>query len=325
MAIGNLTNYGDDVGIGRIFADSFEDAVYINNELFGLTINGVPLFPDLKVCDSRYRWKLRKSGNTSAAVFAEGEAAPTPVAGQYANLSVPYTYFWAWARISGHVRDVAENQGMSDGIDVISNEFTGGFEDIKDAVNTGFMGASNNGLEVAIDSTTTYAGQARGSAAWFESKETAQSAALSRAGLINIMEASHGNDFGGKTGIILTPLNQVSNYIYLTGEPNAENSSVRVEMGTAGGGRLDLVPDAAKATVGGIPVVPIAEFTTTIWMGLDIRPTKLGPNLGKSVRRRNEVRGPQMSGDDDVYELSTALTPIVHMPKRCWKLTGVTA
>jgi len=121
------------------------------------------------------------------------------------------------------------------------------------------------------------------------------------------------------------PHNQATNYVQLTGEPNTQNSSVRVELGLVGGGRMDLAPSVRNLAFMGIPMIPLPDFTNTVILGLDTNPIRVGPKFGLSVRRDFDVRGPQMSGDDDVFEVSSASTLINHLPRTDWKLTGVTA
>ena len=208
---------------------------------------------------------------------------------------------------------------------MIDAEFLGAQEDLVDLMNTSFMGSSTNGLEVSIDSTTTYAGISRGSAAYFEASETNHNGALTRAGLLNIHETARDNDKGAHTTLILCPHNQATNYVQLTGEPNAQNSSVRVELGLVGGGRLDLAPSVRNWAFMGIPIIPLPDFSNTVFLGLDTNPIRVGPKFGLMVRREFDVRGPQMSGDDDVYEVSTAASLINHLPRTDWKLNGVTA
>jgi len=58
VATGTLTNYGDDVGIQRAYRDGFTQAVFKNNHLLGLTVNGQAVFPELPPGDQSYRWKV---------------------------------------------------------------------------------------------------------------------------------------------------------------------------------------------------------------------------------------------------------------------------
>lgn len=324
MATGTTTQYGSGTGIAQLYRDNFISGVFKNNSLLSLQVNGRPVFPELPVGDTSYRWKMQTSANTSVAVFTEGASAPTPVAAGYANLAVAYTYLWGWIRISGHVRDAVRNASPA-GLNVVANEFLSTRDDLRDLMNTGLMSTSNAGLLVAIDSTTTYAGQARGSATWFEATETNHNGALTRAGLLNIHETCRDNDKAGVTSVILCPENQATNYLQLTGEPNAQNSSIVAEVGMFGGRGMDLAPDPRRLSFMGIPIVPLPDFDNDTFAGLDLRMTPVGPSWGLSIRRPFEMRGPDMSGDDDVYEISTAVALICHNPKTQWKLIGVTA
>jgi len=316
VAYGTTTQYGADVALQTAFEASFVDAVYRNNEFLGMSVNGVPVFPASPLGGdiSSFRWKVNSAGNTSAEVFTEGGTQPTPVAQTYVNAAVAAVYFRAMTRISGHVRD-AINQGAAfTGLDVIEQEFALGFADIQDLVNTTLMGSTNSGLEVAIDSGSTYAGIARGSAAYWESTETALGGALTRAGLLNLHEAIRDNDKGGRPGLLIGPHNQWTNYAQLAGEPGAANNSVRV----MGSGNYDIAPSTASFM--GLPFASVGDFTDTVIAMLDI-------NAGQwalKIRRPFEVRADQ-SGDDDVYQLSTASCLICRSPKRHGKLTGVTA
>jgi len=324
MAYGTTSNYGDDVGIARIYRAGFVDAIWRNNSFLGLTVNGQAVFPRLPAGDSSYRWRVAKTGNTSAAVFTEGGAAPTAVAHTYGNAVVGYTYAWAWTRISGQVRDVLANR-PADAIDLMDGEMTGGFADVADVLNVGFMGSSYAGVEAAVSSTTTYGGISRGSAGYWEATATNHNGALTRTGLLDVQEACEDNDKGGKTSLIVTARNQVTNYVQLTGAPNAANSSIRVELGLVGGKSLDLAPRVDSLGFMGAPIVGMPDWTNEVWVGLDLRPVNGLPNWGLSIRREFDVRGPQMSADDDLYEMSCAMALICHQPKWNWKLYDVTA
>lgn len=316
MAFGTTTQWAAGTAHDYKYRDGFVDAVFRNNSLLGL-------FPTLPAGDSSYRWKVNSAGNTNVAVFTEGASAAVPVAQTYVNAAVSYTYLWGWIRVSGHIRDVMRNGGAYAGLPLIQNEFLGTTEDLRDLATTSAMG-STYGLEVAVDSTTTYAGISRGSAAYFESSETAHNATLTMAGLANITEACEDNDKGGKTGLILTARNQLTNYMAFSGTPNTANHSFRSNAADLNK-PFDIQPSTMNLTFQGIPIVGLPDWTDEVWMGLDMRPTRVGPNVGISIARDFEIRGPDMAGDDDVWEVSTAFAVIVHSPKLCWKLTGVTA
>lgn len=325
MATGTTTQWAVGTGIDYRYVDGFVDAVFRNNSLLGMThpMTGADVFPDLPAGDTSYRWKLQSAGNTSVAVFTESASQPTPVAQTYVNAAVSYTYFWGWIRVSGHVRDAMRNAQYPQ-MDLIANEFISTTEDIRDLMNTSFMG-STYGLELAVDYGSAYAGITRnGSAGYFEATETAVSGALTKASLANAMEGAEDNDKGGKISLILCPRNQITNYMAFIGTPNTSNHNFRASVGDLRGG-FDLESTTTSLTFQGVPIVGLPDMTNTVWLGLDLRQTPVGPNLGVSTRRQFEIRGPQMAGDDDVWEVSSAAAIICHMPKFCWKNTGVTA
>lgn len=325
MAIGNITQWGSRVGLDQIYETGFEDAVYRNNQLLGLSINGSPVFPERPMTTGQdNRWLVNSAGNTSVATFTEGAAAPQPVAQTYVTLEANPVYFWAWTRISGHVRDAVRNNGAMPGLDPIENEFMAGFEDIRDLMNTTFMG-STSGVEQIVDSGNTVFGVAQGSNAWHAASETAVGGALTQAALRNISETARDNDKGSRWNLMLGPHNQLTNYGALIGNAGASNNSARFEFSTIGGGRLDIGPDPAQYTFEGRPFIGIGDFTDTVIVGIDTRMTRFGPNWELLTARRFDVRGPDMAGDDDVFELSTARVLLCRLVKFNWKLTGVTA
>ena len=323
MAIGNTTQFSDRGVLREIYKPAFEDAVFRNNQLLGLTINGQPLMPEVQSPDGLYRFPINYAGNTSAAVFAEGASAPVPVAQSYISCAMSAVYFWAWTRVTGHVRDRVRNGAVAAGANPIDNEFMAGFEDLRDLVNTSFM-QSTYGLEQIIDDANTVGGIAQGTYTGFAASVTNHNGVLTRTGLLNIDETCRDSQ-GGAANVILTAHNQLTNYSALTGEPNAQNSSLSVELGLVGGGSLDLAPNHGGLSFKGAPIVGLNDWTDTIIMGLDLRRTKSGPNIVQFSVRDFDIRGPQMSGDDDVYEMSTARGLAVHRPALCWKLEDVTA
>jgi hypothetical protein len=325
VASGNLTQWPIGTAFKTVFQPGYVDAVWRNRAFLGLLhpITGQPIFPLLRVGDSSYRWKIQSAGNTNVAVFTAGSSAAVPVAQTYVNAAVSYTYFWGWIRVDGMARDAVRN-ASEEGLAIIDNEFLGTQDDIRDLMNVSFLGSSYSGLEVAIDSATTYAGIARGSAGYHESSETAHNAALTKAALADICETSEDNDKGGHTDIILAPRNQLTNYDALTGVPNAANSGFRSIAGDLSRG-FDVSAKPTMLSFQGHPMVGIPDMTNEVICGLDLRQTKIGPNWGLSINRDFDVRGPDMSGDDDVYEVSCAGALICHLTKYNWKLTGVTA
>ena len=268
------------------------------------------------------RWTLKTSGIT-AEIFTEGQGAGTPGSQGYTELYDDAVYFWAWPRISGHSRDVVAVGGGKPGLNPVENEIMAGFDDIRDLLNTTFLG-STYGLSFIIDDANTVHGVDQSAQSWHQAAVDNVNGALTRAAFIDIEEElKEGN---GKTSLYLGPNNQISNYMYLTGEPNAQNSSVRVNLGTMGGTNLDLVPQSCS--VAGKPFVGIKDVADTEVYGLDLRRTRLGPNWVMKVMRPFDVRpkyGPQMVGDDDLIELSCAKLLVCRLVQRNSKLEGINA
>jgi hypothetical protein len=239
----------------------------------------------------------------------------------FVNAAVSAVYFRQWIRITGHVRDAIRLGGYYDGLNPMDMEFEIAQDTIRDLMNTTFMGATNSGMEVSIDSTTAYAGITRGSAAYFEATETACGGALSRTKIVDHIEAVRDNDKGGRCHLFIGPVNQVSNYIRLSGEPNAQNTSLRVEMAVAGGNGVDYVPRFDGCTIAGAPFIGIGDFSNTVIASLDLSPD----NWHLKIRRPFEIREQSRSGDDDVWQVSTASALVCKHPRTQGKITGATA
>ena len=302
------------------YTPGYDSAVVRNNQLLGLTLGGRPVFPRAQMPGEYVRWTVNTAG-ASPEIFTEGQGAPSPTGQSYTELYEDAVYFWVWPRISGHLRDIVRNGGARPGQNPIEQEFMGGFEDIRDLVTTTFLG-STYGLAHIIDDGNTVHGVAQGSNTWHQAAVENVNGALARSEFIDILEEQR--EGNGRASLIIAPNNQISNYIYLTGEPNAQNSSLRVDVGLQGGG-LDLVPSMDTCSVMGIPMVGLQDVTDDDIYGLDIRNTRFGPNWQLFTAREMDVRGPQMVGDDDVFELSSAYALVCRLVQRNFKLEDVSA
>lgn len=288
--------------IKTTYDPAFADAVYNNNKLFSL----FPA-PVRAGGDTAYRWKVRGAGNTSVETFVEGQGSPVAGNQRFYNAAVSWQYFRAEIQITGHARDSLQSSYLPG--DILETEMTLAMQEIKDLMTTTWMG-STVGLEVAVDSTSTYAGITRGSATYFESLETAHSALLSDSGLLDFHEALRDNDRGAEVGLILSPENQATNYYRLIGGPATKQT-------TPG----DSARNLSNQSFNGIPWVGIGDMTDTIILFLDMRPGM----WTHQVIRPFEVNFQGRAGDSDVYEVSTGNALVCRNPKLQGKLTGVTA
>lgn len=292
--------YTGAVLIKEAYEPGFIDAVYTNNDL-------LKLFPAPTAHQGgRYiDWIVRKAGNTSVEVFTEGANQPAAGNQSWVLAYVSPTYFRAMVQISGHARDAMKSAYL-DGLDA---EMVLAQEDIRDLMNTSFMGGTY-GLELAVDAGSTYAGIARGSAAYWESTETAHSAALSYTGLIDLYETIRNNDKGGQPGLIVGPHNQLTNFYNLGGQPG-----LKVIDPT------DPAKGYSSQSFNGVPFVGIGDMTDTVIAMLDMRPGQ----WATKIVRPFEVKTMAPSGDSDIYQISTAAALVCFNPAKHGKLTGVTA
>lgn len=278
----------------------FVDAVFRNNSF--LQYFGAPSDTG---GDTNVRWKVNSAGNDSVETFNEGDGQPDAGNQSYVSAAVPPQYFRAMLQITGHARDALRSAWFNS----IAEETLQAMRDIIDLITTTFM-SGTNGLETMVDSSTTYAGIARGSAGYHESTETAVSAALSVEDLEDLLETIEDNDKGGKPTHIFGPRNQVTNFSRLSGTPYVQN-----------GDPNDKGQHLISTSFAGRPFIGLPDFTNTVIAMLDMRPG----HFMMKVHRPWSVKDMGPSGDSDVMQLSYACIPICKQPKFQGKLTGVTA
>ncbi len=141
--------------IREAYEPGFQELVWQNSHF-------LPLFEKItSMGDTAYRFKANSAGNNSVGTFNEGDANPAAGEQEFSNLALGYTYFWFMVQASGHAKDALR----SNWINQFDEEFRLGQSNLVDLMNTTFM-SGTNGIETAIDSTSTYCGQARSAAAW---------------------------------------------------------------------------------------------------------------------------------------------------------------
>ena len=313
MAIGSTTQWGSRTALAEVYAKGFVEGVF-RNGMF-LPLFGTPI-PSRG--GTSYRWKVNSSGNTSTETYTESASQPTPVAQTYVNADLAYVYFRAMVRYTGHARDAAKLDGLFPGLNPLDEEFRLGRKDLIDLMNTTFLGSSNGGLEVAVDDGTTYAGISRsGTVNHWDSFENALSGVLTQAALLNIREAVRDNERGGRVNVFLMPWNQITNLQSLPGAPGASNNSLRFDL-TQSGGRLQIAPNHDGTMFGEAAVIGIADMLDTLVVGLDTSSWLVVEHRPFNIRE-------DISGDDDVFQLSWAGALVCKEPKNQGKQTGVTA
>ena len=254
-----------------------------------------------------HNWLLNSAGGAPAA-FVEGGPLPEPVPQTWVKASVSPLYLATMIQISGHSRDALKNGR----INAIEAEMSLAQRDLIDLRNTSFLGSS--GLQTAVDATTTYAGIARGSAAYFESTESSTN---TLAGLRAAYRATQDAEKAGKTSAHLVSPTILQWYATLAGLPGTSNFI----LGNSGAGPMNV--DVGFAWTGstfmGKPIIAIPDLTSSEWYGLDFS----AGNIKHKIWRSLSVIFHHMAGDSEGYEVSTGSALIVEMPKWQFKMTGL--
>lgn len=301
--VANLTTMSS--GIRELYSQTYIDAVYRNHELFPL----LGLTPKPHLGGHYLHWVINSAGSTPG-VFSEGDSAIDSSNQTYIQPYVSPVYIWNFLRISGHLKDAMVNGGY---FDVIGDQIEKAIADIADLFTTSFLG-STYGLEVAIDSGSTYAGITRGSQTAFEAQETAVSGALSFASVRDMVEGLRDNDVGSKlgpqNGLILMPHNQASNFYDLAGSKGIPMLSPN-----------DPAQGFSSQSYDGIPIKGIGDLTDTVMLFID----KSFGNYELVQFRGMDVKAHSNTGDDELIEISGALAFACKNPKVQGKLTGLSS
>ena len=206
--------------------------VKFTNRQFFATLRAIGMSDAVAAGDTNFRWKINRStGNSSAEVFVEGQGEPAAGAQTWTEAALAWVYHRVLVQRTGHARDAMKSHYLGEewgGDAAMSGEYRGALDDLADLMANTFLGSTNNGIQIAVDSAGTYAGLARATFTDWQSYEEAGAAgALTVAMMDNTWEAVKDNDRGGTVEAIFMPWNQVTNYANLAGV-GATTSLVRI-------------------------------------------------------------------------------------------------
>jgi hypothetical protein len=286
--------------IKQIYMPGWVEGVFKNNAL----LQHFPAPVD-SGGDTACRWKVHGGANGSVEVFAEGQVQPSADSQDFYNAAVNYIAFRAMVQITGHARDAMR----SNWVNGLEEEMMLAKEDIMDLITTSYM-ESTYGLEVAVDSTSAYAGITRGSATYFESQETAVSAPIGYSHMMAMYQGLRDNNVGAKPGLIMCPWNQYSRIYAISGGPTVRAADSN-----------DVAKGYEAITFNGVPIAPMPDMTDTVILFLDMAPEK----WAHVVHRNWDVKQMGPSGDSDVYQISYSGILACKDPKKQGKLTACTA
>lgn len=282
----------------------------------------LPLFPveGPRGGDS-YRFRVETSGNNSAATYSEGDALP--VAGQvgWQQASFAWTYFRSVVQITGHAQDSA--QGTDQGPEQLDYEMMTGAKALRDLMNTTFMADSATGILGIVDNATTaYGGLSRATYTALQSSVTTVGGALTLPVLNDLYEFLRDNERGARPGLILSPVNQITNYVQLQLQvsTNTNVSLFRKDAG-AGASGVDYGYLESGVSFCGIPWLGIPDMVDTEIVMMDVSPGNW------SLIEHRPFRVDEMAKTDDsmTFQLSASAALVCRAPRQQGKLETVTA
>lgn len=299
--------------LGPIIQEKYEPAYtkahWENDRLFPL-LNFPQKLPESP--GGRYaNWIVKYSGPT-AAVYSEGDSAPSTSSSSYMRAYVSPVYVWAFIEVTGHARDALKG-GV---FDAIAEETEAAATSLVDLFTTSFLG-STYGLENAVDVSAgvNYGGITRASYTWWQSVETDLSSAnISYTAVRDMIETmraqEHGSKISKNNGLILVPENQLSNFYDIAGSRGINQLPAN-----------DAAAGIYEQTFGGIPIASIPDMTSTVALYLDRSPG----NFDAQEHRPFEVVFYANSADNTVYKATAGIAVRVRNPVKHGKHTGIAA
>ena len=289
--------------LNEIFRPQYTEAVYYNSDLLKWFPRPVPHTPGGQYVN----WIVHTAAAGTVQVFTEGQALPLEGNETTIQAYISPVYIRDVVRISNILRDAVGNAGH---YNVFDMEIQQKINAIKDLFETSFM-ESTYGLELAIDSSSNYAGVTRSSATYWQSTETAVSGTLSWTNIRDLIETCRDNDKGGlKQPHWFMPWNQYSNLFSIAGQPGYKSFP-----------STDALQGYSAQQIDGAPVTPLGDMTNTVILAVDMAPG----NWYMEEFRPLTIKSLSEAGDDDRYSMSAGLALACFNPKNHGKLTGVTA
>ncbi len=280
-----------------------------------------PLFPVTRGAGDSYRFPIAVTGNGSASTFTEGAALG--VSGQvgWVQASAPWTYFRVIPQITGHARDAA--MGTALGPMQLAYEMQAAALALRDLVNTTLMADAATGiLGIVDDDTTAYYGLSRATYTQLQSEVNAVGGVLTLAQLQDLWEELRDNDRGARPSLILSPYNQITNYVNLQLQVGTStNVSLFRKDAGAGASGVDYGYLESGITFNGIPWVGIPDFVDTEIAMLDMSPG----HWELAVIRDFTVDDMAKTDDSNTFQLSYGCALICRAPRKQGKLETVTA
>lgn len=318
------TTLANDIGV--IVDSDLIQGFFRNDEFFSL-------FPiEQAAPDTAHRWPILTAGLTGT-LKAEGDAFSAAQSTTNSRAVLGYHTHDSVISITDDLRAALGPNNSNSYWQSLAVEVLQSRKAVQQAIMTRWLGstAGTDGIQLAVDSTGTYASLDHAAITGWASQETAVNAAQSYAALDDMVETLRDDPVRSRPSLILMPENQVTNYTRLSG-PGVRNTFT---LQAPGGGpqNFDVGPQrgailAPAQSFNGIPIVGVAELTDTVILFLNmtdcrccIRYRVFGLGDAGGWQAEEVPRG----GRTTQIALSWTGHFCVPAPRYCGKLTGVTA
>lgn len=242
------------------FTGEVADEIFRNSDPFSL-------FQSRPASGSTESWDL-KTGAATGGTFAEGGAFSAAENNTY---SIPALARGHWQATFSVTEDLEATMAISNArvFDAVGLEAAGALAAVYDQATTEMLGATGMGIQLAVDSTGTYAGLDHAAITGWNASENNLAGALTIAALQNALETLVNVERaqpGTAPDLLLTAPNQITNYLNLAG-PGAGTSLVRYTRTGAGDASPANVGDERElAMFGTMPIQAVRDLTNTIWL-----------------------------------------------------------
>lgn len=248
------TTLANDIQV--IVSSDIVTGFFRNDEFFSL-------FTQVKApTDTAYRWHVLTAGLTGT-LKAEGDAFSARGSTTNSRASLGYAIHDATIGITDELRAALGPRNEGSYWQSLAIEVVQARKAVQQIVMTRWLGstAGTDGLQLAIDSTGTYAGLDHNAVTGWASAETAVNAVLGYAALDDMRETLRDDPRRTAANLILLPENQVTNYTRLSG-PGVRTSFVL----NAAEGTNNFNVGAADSGLkfGNIDMKGVAELTDTV-------------------------------------------------------------